>query len=88
MKRSKGERILAWVCIILLLGLYAVTLIAGLTASPHSMGLFIGCLACTVFVPIFLHFMTRLYQMMSANRRGKNTFRKGKAEKENPKQQS
>lgn len=72
--KQKGMRIIAWVCIVLLLGLYVVTVIAAVTASPYSMGLFMGCLASTVFVPIFLYILTRLFAHMTKRSEGDTTL--------------
>lgn len=74
MKKSKGARILAIICIVLLAGMYAATLIAAITAKPYSNGMFLGCLLCTVFVPIFLHIMIRLFAHMSERREGDTTL--------------
>jgi len=55
-KRNKGVRVAALVCVALLLFMYLATLIAAFTAKPYSSRMFLGCVLCTVFVPIFLHF--------------------------------
>ncbi len=73
-KRSKAERIVAMAGIILLLGLYVVTFIAAVTTSEHTQALFMGCLLCTVFVPIFLHILIRLFQMMAEKKEGALTL--------------
>ena len=73
-KKSKGIRILSIVCIVLLLGMYVATFVAAITASPYSGGLFLGCLLCTVFVPIFLHILIRLFALMAEKKEGEATL--------------
>lgn len=74
MKKSKGIRILAMVCVVLLLGMYVAAFVAALTARPYSKAIFLGCLLCTVFVPIFLHIMIRLFKHMSERKEGDVTL--------------
>lgn len=73
-KVTKGVRIVALLCVVLLLSMYVATLIAALTAKPYSSRMFMGCVLCTVFVPIFLHILTRLFAMMSERREGDTTL--------------
>lgn len=83
MKRSKGARILAMICVVLLLGLYAATFIAALTAKPYASRMFMGCLLSTVFVPVFLHIMIRLFVHMTERKEGQTTLHElHKAKKE------
>ena len=74
MKRPKGIRVLALLCVAALLGMYAATVIAAVTAKPYSAQLFFGCLVSTVFVPIFLHIMMRLFAHMSEKKEGGATL--------------
>ena len=74
MKKSKGIRLLALACAAALLGMYAATVVAAVTASPYSFQLFLGCLVSTVFVPIFLHIMIRLFAHMSEKKEGGATL--------------
>ena len=41
--------------IVLILGLYILSLIASLSDWENSFGIFVGALAATVFVPIMIH---------------------------------
>lgn len=52
---KKLKRILAMVGVILLLAMYLITLILGLTASPATKGMLVASLACTIIIPIFLY---------------------------------
>ncbi|MGN0151193.1 MAG: hypothetical protein ACI39Q_01860 [Wujia sp.] len=51
LSRKKGYRILAWICIIIIVGLIIATLITGITGSPY----FMGCLLLCIIVPIFFY---------------------------------
>lgn len=73
-KVTKGVRAVAIVCVVLLLGMYVATLVAALMAKPYSSGMFLGCVLCTVFVPIFLHILTRMFALMSERREGDTTL--------------
>ena len=48
------KRVLAWVGIVLLAGMYLLLLYEALTGSPDTYNVFIGCVAATIAVPILL----------------------------------
>lgn len=73
-KITKGLRIAAIVCVVALLGMYVATFVAAVTAKPYSDKLFIGCVLCTIFVPIFLHVLIRMFAIMTARREGETTL--------------
>ena len=52
---KKIKRMLAFTVIILLLGLYAATLITSFMASPAANALFIASLVCTGFIPVAIY---------------------------------
>ena len=54
---KKRTRILALAGIILLLAMYASTMIFALMDSPMARGLFMGSLFCTIAVPVVLYGM-------------------------------
>jgi len=54
-KKPVFLRIFAVFGIILIAGLYILSLIASLSDWENSFGIFLGALACTVFVPIVIH---------------------------------
>ena len=54
-KLKKIKRMLAFTGIILLLGLYAATLITSFIASPAANALFIASLVCTGFIPVAIY---------------------------------
>lgn len=53
-KTPAYKRVLAWIGIILLVGMYVVLLVEALTGSPDTYNVFIGCVAATITVPIVL----------------------------------
>ena len=55
--KNKRTRILAIAGIVLLLALYAATMIFALMDSPTAKGLFMGSLFCTFAIPILLYAM-------------------------------
>ena len=58
MKRIKRmKQIVAWIGIIFLVSLYLITFILGVFGSPRTQGLFMGCLVCTVVVPVLIYAM-------------------------------
>ncbi len=73
-KVTKGARIAAVVCVILLLSMYVEAFVAALLAKPYSNQMFLGCLLCTIFVPIFLHILIRLFAMMSERKESDTTL--------------
>ncbi len=73
-KVTKGARIAAIACVVALLGMYVATFLAALAAKPYSNGMFLGCVLCTIFVPIFLHILIRMFAMMSERREGDTTL--------------
>ena len=56
-KLKKIKRMLAFTGIILLLGLYAATLITSFMASPTANALFIASLVCTGFIPVAIYIL-------------------------------
>ena len=48
------KRVLAWVGIVLLVGMYLLLLYEALTGSPDTYNVFLGCVAATIAVPILL----------------------------------
>ncbi|MGX8728502.1 MAG: HAD family hydrolase, partial [Lachnospiraceae bacterium] len=51
----KMKRIFAWIGIILLVGMYAVTLVFALGKSPFFQTMFLASIAATVIVPVLLY---------------------------------
>ncbi len=49
---KKIKRIVAIICIILLLALYVTTFVMALTDNSATMFMFKGCVICTIFIPV------------------------------------
>lgn len=50
-RRKKGSRIIAWICIIIIMVLIVATFIAGITGSKY----FAGCLFLCILVPLLMY---------------------------------
>ena len=66
---KKLKKILAWIGIIVLLSLYLITFIVGVTGGPQTKNLLLACIALTVIVPVLLYAMMLLAKVLS----GKNS---------------
>lgn len=60
---TRGQRIVAMVGVILLLALYLVTLIAGITTSPAAPELFKMCIGASILLPIMFWLYIRFAKM-------------------------
>lgn len=49
---TRGQRIFAMIAVILLIGMYLITLIAAITTSPSAPELFKMCLGASILLPI------------------------------------
>ena len=58
------RRILALLGIVLLLALYASTLVFALMDSPHAKGLLMASIYCTIAVPILLYAMMMVAKVL------------------------
>ena len=61
---DKLKRIFALVLVILLVGIYILTFISGIMATPYTQGLFRGCIAATVIIPVFMYAYKLIYGVM------------------------
>lgn len=61
---KKGKRVLAMIGVILLVGLYLLTIIAALTASPNSYGFFMASIFCTIAIPILIYGYMLIYRLI------------------------
>lgn len=64
----RGARIIAMVGVVLLLLMYIITLIAALTTSPASGGLFKACLGGSIFLPIMLWLYIRIAKFLGGKK--------------------
>lgn len=67
MKNDKLRRIIALTGIILLLALYASTMVFALMKSPYAKGLLMSAVFCTIVVPVIVYAMT----LVAKNVRGR-----------------
>ncbi|MFG6328149.1 MAG: hypothetical protein K1W06_01530 [Lachnospiraceae bacterium] len=61
---AKLKRIFAGAGVALLLGMYILTFISAVLATPNTHSLFLGSLAATIIVPIFLYAYTLIYKVV------------------------
>ncbi|MBR1757805.1 MAG: hypothetical protein IJ744_03650 [Lachnospiraceae bacterium] len=64
----KGKRILAWVGIILLVGMYVVTLVTGLMHGEKADVWFKMSIACTIALPILLYGYGLIYKLIKRDK--------------------
>lgn len=65
------KRILAIICIIVLVGMYVTTLIMAICDSSATMSMFKGCIGVTIFVPIaaYVYMCLHKYAMNRSKRK-------------------
>lgn len=61
---KKGKRVLALTGVVLLLGMYAATIAAAVTATPAAHSLLMASLFTTVAVPIFIYAYMLVYRLL------------------------
>lgn len=61
--KNNTRRILAIIMIILLVGMYVMTLVFAITDQTATMGLFKISLCCTIFFPIILYACSLAYRV-------------------------
>lgn len=66
---EKIKKILAFAGIILLLGLYLMSLFLALTASPHATDAFVASVASTVIIPILIWIYLTLYRIFKERKK-------------------
>lgn len=75
LKKEKGNKekkvtlkqLVAAVGIILLLGMYVVSLLLGILARPGAEGMFLASLACTIIIPVGVYGLLRLAELRKKN---------------------
>lgn len=60
------KRILALITIVILVGLYIVTLIAAIAGTPNSNTLFMGALTASVILPVLLFVFFHTYDLLKS----------------------
>ncbi len=62
---KKGKRILAMAGVIILAGMYVVTLIAAVLATPAAIDLFKASLLATLVIPILIYVYLLIYRLIT-----------------------
>lgn len=68
---DKFRRIGAWIGIVLLLGIYVVTLVSAILQKESTSGLFIASLFCTFVVPVWVFVLQAIYNRTHKDAVGK-----------------
>ena len=61
---DKLRRIFAAAGAVVLLGMYLLTFISAILATPATHALFLGSLSATIIIPIFLYAYTLIYKVV------------------------
>lgn len=77
---KKVRQILAVIGILLLVGLYAATLVLALTDDPNTMSAFRASIYCTVLVPVLIWAYTFIYKLLKDNYGDKSSPENDEAE--------
>lgn len=64
---SKSERIVAMIGVLLLLALYAVSFVLGVTSNENTFGLFIASVVATIFIPTIIYIYQMFYRLSHKN---------------------
>ena len=67
------KRIVAIICIIILVGMYVATLIMAICDSSATMSMFKGCIGVTIFLPIAAYVYVCLHKY-AMNRSGRKDY--------------
>lgn len=65
---AKLKKIFAIAGVVILLGMYLLTFISAILATPNTHSLFLGSLAATIIVPVFLYAYMLIYKVVYKNR--------------------
>ncbi len=65
---KKLKRIFALAGVVILIGLYLITFILGLTASPATNDMLMAAIACTVIIPCLLYGMILIANVLGSRR--------------------
>lgn len=61
---KKAKRILALAGVVLLVGLYLITLILALMASPATKGMLMASIGCTIVIPCLIYAMMLIARVL------------------------
>lgn len=61
---KKAKRILALAGVVLLVGLYLITLVLALMASPATKGMLMASIGCTIVIPCLIYAMMLIARVL------------------------
>ena len=64
---KKAKRFLAIIGIVLLISLYAITIVLAVTDDPNTMNAFRASVYCTFLVPVLIWAYTFIYKLLKNN---------------------
>ena len=64
MNYKRVKQILAIIGLVVIIGLYIVTLVLALTGNENTKHLFTASIICTVVVPVFLYIVSWIYKLV------------------------
>lgn len=79
---DKFRKIGAWIGIVILLGIYVVTLVSAILQKESTGGLFIASLYCTFVVPVWIFVLQAVYNRTHKDAVGKAQIKKLASEKD------
>lgn len=65
---KKGKRILALAGVVFIIGLYLVTLVSAVLATPATKDFFRISLTATIIIPLIIYIYMLVYRLLSKNR--------------------
>lgn len=65
---KKLKRIFAWTAVIILLGLYAATVITAVIVTPATVYLFRTSIVATILVPVLMYVLLFIYRLIHPDR--------------------
>lgn len=77
-KKWNGKRIVALLGVAVLLLMYIISLIFAILARPEAMSLFMGSLACTIFIPIAIYVYIWFYNLFYKKKDGEISLKEMK----------
>lgn len=77
MKKKKSVRILAIIGIVLLVALYASTLVFALLNSPRAFEMLMASIFGTILIPTLIYVYQMMYRVLSGKGAKKNNEKKG-----------
>ncbi|MBR1743190.1 MAG: hypothetical protein IJ733_15240 [Lachnospiraceae bacterium] len=64
MNRKKLKRILAWIAVVILVGLYITTVVMAILVTPNTVHMFRTSVMATIMVPIMMYVVLFLYRLI------------------------